>query len=50
MLTLEELLPIIRNNLCCHLDKTLSKELLDIIIKQLNDSVDYFLDKKEDNL
>jgi hypothetical protein len=48
--TLQELMPIIRNNLCCHLDKTLSKDLLDTIIKQVNDSIDYFLDRKEENI
>lgn len=49
MLTLDELLPLIRNNLACHLDKTLSKELLEAIIAQVNDSIDYFLDTKEQN-
>jgi hypothetical protein len=49
MLTMEELLPLIRNNLICHLDKALNKELLEVIMAQVNDSIDYFLDSKEQN-
>jgi hypothetical protein len=50
MLTLNELLPLIRNNLICHLDKPLTKDLLETIMLQVNDSIDYYLDKKEQNL
>jgi hypothetical protein len=47
---MEELLPLIRNNLSCHLDKSLTKDLLEAIMQQVNDSIDYFIDKKENNL
>ena len=48
--TLEEMRLLIRNNLRCHIDKLLNKELLDIIMEQVNDSIDYLLDKKDENL
>ncbi len=48
--TLEEMRALIRNNLRCHIDKLLSKELLDTIMEQVNDSIDYLLDKKDENL
>ncbi len=48
--TIQELLPVIRNNLLCHLDKPLNKELLETIMRQVNDSIDYLLDRKEENL
>jgi hypothetical protein len=49
MMTLEQLLPLIRNNLACYLDKPLTKDLIDSLMQQIIDSIDYSLDAKEEN-
>jgi hypothetical protein len=49
MMTLDQLLPLIRNNLSCYLDKPLTKELIDSLMEQIIDSIDYSMDAKEQN-
>ena len=41
---------LIKNNLSCHANKPLTQELIEQITAQIVESVDYFLNKRDENV
>lgn len=39
---------LIKSNISCHANKTINQELIDTITMQIIESVDYFLNKREE--
>jgi hypothetical protein len=52
VITLQEhsLKELLKSNMSCHLNKPLSPELMDELVTQIIDSIDYFINKKEETL
>ncbi len=46
----EKLTTLLRSNISCHMNKTLDQELIDQLTTQIIESIDYFINKTEDNL
>lgn len=46
----ERLAALLKSNISCHLNKPLTQELIDELTLQIVDSIDYFINKKEDAL
>ncbi len=42
-----QLATLIKSNISCHTNKALTPELIDELVTQIIDSVDYFLNKKD---
>ena len=42
----ESLVKLLRDNLCCHLGKNITYELLNELTNQIVESIDYFINKK----
>lgn len=47
-LNTESLATLLRSNLCCHVGKTLTQEILNEVTVQIIESLDYFLNKKDE--
>ncbi len=45
----EKLTTLLRSNISCHLNKTLNQELMEQLTAQIVESIDYFINKSEDN-
>ena len=39
---------LLRSNICCHLNKPLTEELIEELTQQIIDSIDYFLNNAEE--
>lgn len=50
MLDNDSLAVLLRSNLSCHMGKTMTKESLDEISSQIVESINFFLNKSEDNI
>jgi hypothetical protein len=50
IITSEKLCSLIRSNLSCHAGKPLTQELIETISSQIVESVDYILNRSDDNL
>jgi len=48
MLNDESLATLLRSNLCCHIGKIMTQESLNEITQQIIESMNYFLNKKEE--
>ena len=48
MLQNESLTTLLRSNLSCHLGKNITKEVLDELTFQIVESINYFINKKEE--
>lgn len=49
-LNTESLTTLLRSNLSCHMNKPLTQELMEELTKQIIESIDYFINKREDIL
>lgn len=49
-LNTESLTTLLRSNISCHMNKTLTQELMEQLTAQIIESIDYFINKSEDNL
>jgi hypothetical protein len=47
MINNESLTSLIRSNLCCHIGKTITQESINEITEQIIESINYFLNKKD---
>ena len=52
MITLntEKLASLLRSNISCHMNKPLTQELIDTLTQQIVESIDFFLNKSDENL
>ena len=48
-LNTESLTTLLRSNISCHMNKTLTQELIDSLTQQIVDSIDYFINKSDEN-
>jgi len=44
----EKLSTLLRSNISCHANKPLTQELIDILTKQIVESIDYFINKGDE--
>jgi hypothetical protein len=44
----KQLTPLIKSNLSCHNNKPLTQELIEALTTQITESIDYFLNKREE--
>jgi hypothetical protein len=49
-LNAERLSTLLRSNISCHVNKPLTQDLIDTLTQQIIDSIDYFINTREDNL
>jgi CYTH domain-containing protein len=49
-LNTEKFTTLVRSNLSCHMNKTLTQELMEQLAAQIVESIDYFINKNDDNL
>lgn len=49
-LNTESLTTLLRSNISCHLNKTMTQELMNELVAQIIESIDYFINKTEENL
>lgn len=49
MLNNETLKTLLRSNLSCYVNKTITSEILEDMTKQIIESIDYFLNKPEES-
>jgi hypothetical protein len=47
-LNTESLTTLLRSNISCHMNKTLTQELLEQLTEQIIESIDYFINKTDD--
>jgi hypothetical protein len=47
-LNTESLTTLLRSNISCHMNKTLTQELIDTLTKQIIESIDFFLNSAVD--
>ncbi len=52
MITLnkERLGSLVKSNISCHANKIITQELIDDITRQIIDSIEFFINKKDDTL
>lgn len=41
---------LLRSNICCHMGKVVTQEVMAELTQQIIDSIEYFLNKKDENL
>jgi hypothetical protein len=46
----EHLAELLKSNMACHLNKPMTPELMDELVTQIIDSIDYFINKLEETL
>ena len=46
----ETLTNIIKSNIGCHVNKPFTQDIIDTVTMQIVETIEYFLNKKEDNL
>ena len=46
----ESLTTLLRSNISCHMNKTLTQELMEQLTAQIVESIDYFINKSDENL
>lgn len=44
----EKLASLVKSNISCHFNKPLSSDLIDVITTQIIESIDFFLNQKDD--
>lgn len=44
----ESLTTLLRSNISCHMNKTLTQELMEQLTAQIVESIDYFINKSDD--
>lgn len=44
----ESLTTLLKSNISCHLNKPLTQELIDTLTQQIVDSIDYFINKRDE--
>lgn len=49
-LNTDSLTTLLRSNISCHLNKTLTQELMNELVSQIIESIDYFINKSDENL
>ena len=49
-LNTESLTTLLRSNISCHMNKTLTQELMEQLTAQIIESIDYFINKSDENL
>lgn len=49
-LNTESLTTLLRSNLSCYMNKIMTQEVLEQLTSQIIESIDYFINKTEDNL
>lgn len=47
-LNTESLTTLLRSNLCCHVNKPLTQELIDTLTQQIVESIDFFVNKVDE--
>ena len=50
LLTKERFFTLVKSNICCHVGKPLTQELIETISTQIVESVEYFLNNGDQNL
>lgn len=49
-LNAQNLTELLKSNMACHLNKSLTPELMDELVTQIIDSIEYFINKNEESL
>lgn len=49
-LNTENLTTLLRSNISCHLNKTLTQELMNELTAQIIESIDYFINKSDETI
>lgn len=49
-LNTESLTTLLRSNISCHMNKTLTQELMEQLTAQIIESIDYFINKGDESL
>lgn len=44
----EQLSSLVKSNISCHFNKPLSSDLIDVLTQQIVESIDFFLNQKND--
>lgn len=47
-LNTESLIPLLRSNLSCHMNKVMTQEVLEQLTAQIVESIDYFINKTDE--